>query len=41
MAVVFGPGGNSQSFYDEGHKHTWEAPEWVAGRGLELYEYQL
>ena len=40
MAVVFGPGGNSQSFYDEGHKHTWEAPEWVAGRGLELYEYQ-
>ena len=40
MSVVFGPGGNSQSFYDEGHKHTWEAPEWVAGRGLELYEYQ-
>jgi len=40
LNVLFGPGGNSESFYAEGHKHTYEAPEWVAGRGLDLYEYQ-
>jgi len=40
MKTLFGPGGNSESFFAEGHKHTYEAPEWVAARGLDLYEYQ-
>lgn len=36
----FGPGGNSESFYAEGHKSTLEAPAWVAARGLDAYEYE-
>ncbi len=40
MKIRFGPGGNSESFYAEGHKSTQEAPEWTAARGLDLYEYQ-
>ncbi len=36
----FGPGGNSRSFYAEGHKSTLEAPAWVAARGLDAYEYE-
>ena len=36
----FGPGGNSDSFYAEGFKSTADAPAWVAGRGLDAYEYQ-
>jgi len=37
---LFGPGGNSESFYAEGKKHTLDAPAWLAGRGLDAYEYQ-
>ncbi len=37
---LFGPGGNSESFYAEGHKHTLDAPAWVAARGLDAYEYE-
>lgn len=40
MAALFGPAGNSDSFYDEGHKATSEAFAWLAGRGLDVYEYQ-
>lgn len=40
MAATFGPAGNSQSFFDEGRKHTFEAPEWVASKGLDAYEFQ-
>ncbi len=41
MAIAtFGPGGNSESFYAEGHKSTIEAPAWVAARGLDAYEYE-
>lgn len=36
----FGPAGNSKSFYEEGLKHTHQAPEWVAKKGLDAYEYQ-
>ena len=36
----FGPGGNSDSFYAEGHKSTAEAPAWVKARGLDAYEYE-
>lgn len=40
MAVKFGPGGNSESFYAEGFKSTLQAPAWVRDRGLDAYEYQ-
>ena len=38
--ALFGPGGNSESFYAEGFKSTAEAPAWLAARGLDAYEYQ-
>ena len=38
--IKFGPGGNSESFYAEGHKATVEAPLWLKNRGLDAYEYQ-
>ena len=38
--VYFGPSGNSDSFYAEGHKASLEMPKWLKGRGLNAYEYQ-
>ena len=38
--ATFGPGGNSASFYAEGHKSTAEAPAWVKAKGLDAYEYE-
>lgn len=38
--TYFGPAGNSESFYEQGHKHTYEAFEWLNGMGLNAYEYQ-
>ena len=38
--ALFGPAGNSESFYEDKKKHTFEAPEWLAGKGLDAYEYQ-
>ncbi|MBQ4137057.1 MAG: TIM barrel protein [Clostridia bacterium] len=40
MSALFGPGGNSESFYDEGNKHTVQAPAWLVKKGLDAYEYQ-
>ncbi len=40
MPPKFGPAGNSNSFYDEGHKHTVEMPLWLYNMGLDAYEYQ-
>lgn len=37
---LFGPGGNSESFYEEGFKSTLQAPGWLEARGLGAYEYQ-
>lgn len=37
MSARFGPAGNSAAFP---YKSSLEAPEWLAGMGLELYEYQ-
>ena len=37
---TFGPGGNSESFYEEGKKSTLQAPEWLVKKGLDAYEYQ-
>ncbi len=39
-APLFGPGGNSLSFYNEGHKSTVEAPAWLSARGLDAYEFE-
>lgn len=39
--IKFGPSGNSESFYSEGHKSTLETPAWVAARGLEIFEYSF
>ena len=38
--ATFGPGGNSESFYNEGKKSTFQAPAWLSARGLDAYEYQ-
>jgi len=38
--ATFGPGGNSESFYNEGKKSTVQAPAWLKARGLDAYEYQ-
>lgn len=40
MKALFGPAGNSVSFYDEGNRSSLQAPAWIASRGLDLYEYQ-
>ena len=39
--IIFGPAGNSKSFYDTGHKHTYEVFEWIADMGLSAYEYSF
>ncbi len=40
MQALFGPGGNSLSFYEQGNKSTYQAPAWLAQMGLGAYEYQ-
>lgn len=39
--VLFGPAGNSELFYNSGHKHTFEAPKWIAEMGLSAFEYSF
>ena len=39
--VRFGPAGNSESFYVQGHKHTIEAFAWIAAMRLDAYEYSF
>lgn len=41
MQALFGPSGNSESFYNEGHKSTLETAKWLKNRGLDLYEYSF
>ena len=38
--AIFGPGGNSQSFYDKGYKSTVQAPQFLAELGLGAYEFE-
>lgn len=38
--AIFGPGGNSRSFYERGHKTTVEAPDFVRSLGLGAYEFE-
>lgn len=40
MSALFGPAGNSESFYAEGFKSTFQAPKWLSEMGLDAYEYQ-
>ena len=39
-SAIFGPGGNSRSFYESGHKTTVEAPDFVRSLGLGAYEFE-
>lgn len=38
--AIFGPGGNSRSFYDAGYKTTLQAPAYLKEIGLGAYEYE-
>lgn len=38
--ALFGPGGNSESFYAAGYKSTIDAPKFVREFGLDAYEYE-
>ena len=40
MSAFFGPGGNSQAFYNAGYKSTIDAPRFVRSIGLNAYEYE-
>ncbi len=40
MSALFGPGGNSRTFFEAGHSLTVEAPEYTKNIGLDLYEYE-
>jgi len=37
---LFGPAGNSLSFYEEGNKTTMQAFSWLKNKGLDCFEYQ-
>ena len=37
---TFGTGGNSESFYNEGNKSTFQAPAWIVAKGLDAYEFE-
>ena len=39
--IRFGPAGNSEQFYNEGHKTSLEAPKWLHDMGLSAYEYSF
>ena len=39
--IKFGPSGNSQIFYDDGGKTSFEAPKWCSEHGLSAYEYSF
>ena len=39
--IRFGPAGNSESFYAQGYKFSWQAPPWLGAMGLTAYEYSF
>ena len=41
MSIKFGPAGNSESFYEQGHKASVEAPKWISELGLSAFEYSF
>lgn len=40
MSAKFGPGGNSESFYEKGFRSSLSAPSYVKDIGLDAYEYE-
>ncbi|MCX7780220.1 MAG: TIM barrel protein [Negativicutes bacterium] len=40
MQAQFGPAGNPDAFYEAGNKASVAMPRWLAGQGLNAYEYQ-
>ncbi len=40
MKALFGPAGNGDVFYKNGHKSSEEMPEFLKNYGLDAYEYQ-
>ena len=40
MSALFGPAGNGELFYNNGHKASEEMPEFLNKIGLDAYEYQ-
>ncbi len=36
---LFGPSGNSDSFYEQGYKSSFQMPAWLRDMGLTAYEY--
>lgn len=40
MAAIFGPAGNSNSFFEKGYKHTLDVPKYLTEMGLDAFEYQ-
>ena len=39
--IRFGPSGNSDEFYEQGYKHTYEAMQWLYEMGLNAFEYSF
>lgn len=39
--IRFGPSGNSDLFYEQGYKHTWQAFAWLHAMGLSAFEYSF
>ena len=39
--IKFGPAGNSDLFYEQGNKHTYQAPKWLSEMGLNAFEYSF
>ena len=38
---LFGPSGHAESFAAEGHTTTADMPEWLAAKGLDIFEYSF
>lgn len=41
LKIRFGPAGNSEKFYEDGHKSSLEAPKWIHDQGLNAFEYSF
>lgn len=40
MSIIFGPGGNSEQYYNDGNKSSLNRPKYLHNIGLNGYEYQ-
>ena len=41
LRPLFGPSGHAESYAAEGHTSTADMPEWIAARGLDIFEYSF